>query len=153
MSVADVSVVATTLRSDTAPGGVAGGAVTVNVVVPLTVPLAAVMVVVPAATLVASPLALSVATLGVPELHVIVRPVSTFPAESFVTALNCTPAVPTTIVGAAGVTVTEATHVGAVGVTVTDATGVSGVVALAVFDGLPSTAFVFSVPRKATTAN
>ena len=35
----------------------------------------------------------------------------------------------------------------------TDATGVSCVVALATFDGLPTTAFVFSVPRKATTAN
>src|ERR1019366_9537254 len=119
--------------------GTGGGAVTVSVVVPFTVPLVAVMVDVPAATLVARPFALMVATRVLLKLHVIVRPVSTLPLASFVTALNCTPAAPTTIVGATGVTVTDATAVGCV-------------VALATFDSVPNTAFEFSVPRKAITS-
>ena len=91
------------------PDGVGGAAVTVSVVDPLTPPLVAVIVVVPAATAVASPLALIVATLALLDVHVIVRPVSTFPLASLRTALNCTPAAPTTIDGAVGDTVTEAT--------------------------------------------
>ena len=67
------------------------------------------MVVVPAATLVASPLVLIVATLALLELQVIGWPVSTVPLASFVTALNGTAGAPSTIEGAVGVTVTEAT--------------------------------------------
>jgi len=54
--------------------------------------------------------------------------------------VNCSPDALTAMVGAAGVTVT-------------DATGVGCVDALARFDGVPSTAFEFSVPRNATISN
>ena len=133
-----------TVTEATAAGG---GAVTVRVVVPLAVPLVAVMVVVPAATLVAKPLVLIVATLALLERQVIGWPVSTVPLASFVTALNGTAGAPSTIEGAVGVTVTEATAAGGGGVTV------RVVVPLATFEGVPSTAFAFKVPRKASTAN
>jgi len=111
-----VGAVGLTVTEATVAGAAGGGAaMTVSLVVPLTVPLVAVIVAEPAATLVASPRALTVATLALLELHVTVRPVSTLPTESLVTALNCTPAAPTTAVGAAGVTVTEATDAGAGG--------------------------------------
>jgi hypothetical protein len=133
-----------TVTEATGAGGGGGGAVTVSLVVPLTVSLVAVMVVVPAATLVASPLALMVATLGVLELHVTTRPVSTVPLASFKTALNCTPADPTTAVGAAGVTVTEATDAG--GAKTMDTTAVAVPVTLALAPLIVTVPWLMDVP-------
>jgi hypothetical protein len=58
-------------------------AVTVTVADPLTLPLVAVIVALPADTPVTSPLAVTVATVGDPLAHVTGRPVKVFPAESF----------------------------------------------------------------------
>src|SRR2546426_8075183 len=56
--------------------------------VPLTPSLVAVMVAVPAPRPRTSPLALTLATAGVPLVQVTVRPLSTFPALSFRVALS-----------------------------------------------------------------
>src|SRR5439155_951624 len=60
----------------------ATGAVTVMAADPVLPSLVAVTVAVPALTPVTSPVADTVATVGVPEVHVTTRPVSTFPAAS-----------------------------------------------------------------------
>src|SRR5947208_6794192 len=75
---------------------------------PLLPSLVAVMDAEPAATPLTRPLALTVATAGLLLDHVTTRPFSVLPAESFVTAESCW-VPPTTIVAAAGLTVTEAT--------------------------------------------
>src|SRR5947199_338765 len=86
----------------------ATGAVTVMAADPVLPSLVAVTVAVPALTPVTSPVADTVATVGVPEVHVTTRPVSTFPAASFVVAASCTvPLTPT--LADAGATVTDAT--------------------------------------------
>src|SRR5207249_4776556 len=86
----------------------ATGAVTVMAADPVLPSLVAVTVAVPALTPVTSPVADTVATVGVPEVHVTTRPVSTFPAASFIVAASCTvPLMPT--LADAGATVTDAT--------------------------------------------
>src|SRR3989441_307156 len=65
------------------------GAVTVIAAVPLWPSLVAVIVAVPPATPVASPLPLTVAAAVLLLAHVTVRPVSVFPAASLVTAATC----------------------------------------------------------------
>src|SRR6059058_3980231 len=86
----------------------ATGAVTVMAADPVLPSLVAVTVAVPALTPVTSPVADTVATVGVPEVHVTTRPVSTFPAASFIVAASCTvPLTPT--LADAGATVTDAT--------------------------------------------
>src|SRR5207249_1310225 len=83
-------------------------AFTVTAADPVFPSLAAVTVAVPALTPVTRPVADTVATLGVPEVHVTTRPVSTFPAASFIVAASCTvPLTPT--LADAGATVTDAT--------------------------------------------
>jgi hypothetical protein len=62
------------------------GSVTVTVAVPVLPSLVAVIVAVPPATPVTTPDEETVAILVALELHVTVRPVSTFPAASFVVA-------------------------------------------------------------------
>ncbi len=62
----------------------------------------------PAATPVTRPLLLTVASEVLPEVHVITRPVSTFPFASFVVAVSCT-VWPAVTLAVAGATVTEAT--------------------------------------------
>src|SRR2546428_11788228 len=84
------------------------GAVTVIATVPLWPSLVAVIVAVPPATPVASPLPLTVAAAVLLLAHVTVRPVSVFPAASLVTAANCCVA-PTWRVPHPGLTVTHAT--------------------------------------------
>src|SRR5213592_3759799 len=86
----------------------ATGVVTVMAADPVLPSLVAVTVAVPALTPVTSPVADTVTTVGVPEAHVTTRPVSTFPAASFVVAVNCT-APPTATAADAGATVTAAT--------------------------------------------
>jgi hypothetical protein len=86
----------------------ATGWVTVTVAVPLFPSLVAVMVAVPAATPVTNPLPFTVAIVALLLAHVIVRPVSVFPAESFGVAVSCVVA-PTPTVAVAGLTVTDAT--------------------------------------------
>src|SRR6266480_1017113 len=75
---------------------------------PLLPSLVAVMDAEPAATALTRPLSLTVATAGLLLDHVTTRPFSVLLAESFVTAESCC-VPPTTIVAAAGLTVTEAT--------------------------------------------
>src|SRR6266566_1508887 len=82
--------------------------VTVTVAVPVLPSLVAVIVAEAAATPVTRPLAETVATPGALLAQVTTRPVSTLPAESFVVAVSCTAAPPTTL-AEAGLTVTEAT--------------------------------------------
>src|SRR5438477_12977031 len=75
----------------------------------------------PALTAVTRPFASTVATAGVAEIQLTVRPVSTFPAASLVTAESCCVA-PTAMLAEVGVTVTIATGTGL--------TVIAGVVAL-----------------------
>src|SRR5256884_2647989 len=79
--------------------------------VPLFPSLVAVIVAVPAADPVTSPLALTVATPAALVPHAIVRPVSTFPLASFRLAVSCTVA-PTGTLADAGLTTTDATGAG-----------------------------------------
>src|SRR5437870_11132126 len=83
------------------------GAVTVSAAVPLWPSLVAVIVAVPPATPIASPLPLTVAAVLL-LAHVTVRPVSVFPAASLVTAASCA-VPPTERVADAGLTVTNTT--------------------------------------------
>ena len=85
-----------------------GTAVTLTAAVPLLPSLVAVIVAEPAALAVTSPPALTVATVVLPLAHVIVRPVSTLPAESFVVTDSCA-VWPTNRLVEAGFTVTAAT--------------------------------------------
>ncbi len=85
-----------------------GAGVTVIDAVPEALPLVAVTVAVPGATPVTTPVCETVATAGVSELQTTVRPVSTLPFRSFVTAVNVVvPPALTLLVG--GETVTLAT--------------------------------------------
>src|SRR2546430_13153686 len=79
--------------------------------VPLFPSLVAVIVAVPAADPVTSPLALTVATPAALVPHAIVRPVSTFPLASSSLAVTCTVA-PTGTLSDAGLTTTDATGAG-----------------------------------------
>src|SRR5437879_1793602 len=84
------------------------GAVTLIVAVPFLPSLVAMIVAVPAATPATRPLPLTVATAALLNVHVTLRPVSVFPAESVVTGVSCTVAPPGTL-AVAGPTVTDAT--------------------------------------------
>src|SRR2546425_874971 len=88
------------------PGG--GGAETVSAAVPLCPSPVAVTAPAPAAPPVTNPLPLTVATAVLLEAHVTVRPVSGLPPASFGVAVSCT-VKPTWTLGAAGLTVTDAT--------------------------------------------
>src|SRR2546425_872066 len=88
------------------PGG--GGAETVSAAVPLCPSLVAVIVAAPAATPVTNPLPLTVTTAVLLLAHITVRPVSGLPPASFGVAVSCT-VKPTWTLGAAGLTVTDAT--------------------------------------------
>jgi hypothetical protein len=89
-----------------------GTNVTVSVAVPVFPSLVAVMVAVPTATAVATPVALfTVAMLTLLVDQVTVRPVSMLPLESFGVAVNCC-VPPMAIEAVAGATVTDATGAG-----------------------------------------
>src|SRR5881409_4101462 len=104
------------------PGCGPGSALaTLIAAVPLTPSLVAVMVAVPAARPRTSPLALTLATIGLPLAQVTVRPLSTFPAPSFRVALSWRLA-PRSRVAVAGLITTDAT----------DATGTLETVTVAV---------------------
>src|SRR5439155_1241822 len=85
-----------------------GTGVTVTAALPALPSLVAVVVAVPTTPLVTSPLLLTVATLGLPLVHVTVRPVRAPPAESCGVAVSCT-VCPTRMLAVPGETVTEAT--------------------------------------------
>src|SRR5438067_581868 len=85
-----------------------GTDVTVSAAVLLLPSLVAVIVAEPAATPATRPLPLMVATLGLPLVHVTIRPVSVPPAESFGVAVSCT-VCPTVRLAVAGEIATEAT--------------------------------------------
>src|SRR5712692_3251558 len=85
-----------------------GTLVTVMAAVLVALSHAAVMMAVPAASAVTSPVPFTVATPGLPLVHVTARPVKTFPFASFGVAASCT-VCPTMILAVAGLTVTEAT--------------------------------------------
>src|SRR5438132_7636184 len=104
------------LGSGETPGG--GAAVTVTVDVPLAVPLVAVIVAGPTTRALTSPEEETVATEMLLDVHVIGRPLRTFPFASRVTADSCTVR-PAWTLGDAGETETEAT--GAGGLTVNGA--------------------------------
>src|SRR5438034_676583 len=89
-----------------------GAAVTLISAVPLWPSLVAVIVAEPAATLVTSPLAFTVATAGVLLAHVTTRPDSGLPLTSLGVAASCT-VWPACIVADPGVTPTDATGTGA----------------------------------------
>jgi hypothetical protein len=89
----------------------AADVVVVIAAVPLFPSLVAVIVAEPGATPVTSPTPDTVATAVLSLAHVAVRPVNTFPAASFIVAVNSTVS-PIGTVAVAGVTVTEATGVG-----------------------------------------
>jgi len=96
----------------------------------------------PTVTAVTRPPDDTVAMTALSDVHVIVRPVKVLPPASFsVAAYACVP--PTPIPEVAGLTATVATGAGAV----------AAVVAPAMFDSAPNTAFTFSVPRNATNWN
>src|SRR6266540_1628459 len=119
-----------------------GSAVTVRVAVPRCSSAVAVIVAVPATSPVVSPLPDTVATVGLLELQLTVRPASTLPVASRSVAVNCcVPSAPT--LALAGLTVTEATGCGVP----------AAVVPVATFDSAPNTASTFSVPRNATSWN
>jgi hypothetical protein len=81
--------------------------------VPVCPSLVAVMVALPAATAVTRPVVFTVAAAVLLETQVTVRPVSTFPFASFVTAVSCCVGViPRTRVAVPGFTVTVATGTG-----------------------------------------
>src|SRR5438309_6333274 len=82
--------------------------VTVSAAVLLLPSLVAVIVAEPAVTPATRPLPLMVATLGLPLVHVTIRPVSVPPAESFGVAVSCT-VCPTVRLVVAGEIATEAT--------------------------------------------
>ena len=94
----------------------------------------------PAVTAVTSPFASTVATAGVPELHVTVRPVSEFPAASLGVATSCC-VPPTEIFADGGVTVTVLTGGGGTGFTV-----ITGVVT---FGAASLEAVIVAVPAPA----
>src|SRR2546421_705109 len=83
-------------------------AITVTAALPLCPSLVAVMLAVPAALPVTSPLVLTVATAALPLAHATARPVSTLPAASLGVATSCT-VLPSFTLAGAGVTVTDAT--------------------------------------------
>src|SRR5438876_4297033 len=85
-----------------------GTVVTVSAAVLLLPSLVAVIVAEPAVTPATRPLPLMVATLGLPLVHVTIRPVSVPPAESFGVAVSCT-VCPTVRLVVAGEIATEAT--------------------------------------------
>src|SRR5204862_6668078 len=85
-----------------------GTVVTVSAAVLLLPSLVAVIVAEPAVTPATRPLPLTVATLGLPLVHVTIRPVSVPPAESFGVAVSCT-VCPTVRLVVAGEIATEAT--------------------------------------------
>src|SRR5256885_6297160 len=132
--VTEVSETALTARSVTLP--VLEAAATVTVAVPFTPSLVAVIEADPAATAVTSPLAFTVATAGVLEVHVTVRPASAFPPASLRAAASCR-VLPTKRLALVGLTTTDATDAGFVAVTLRGAapltppplTGVVGVAA------------------------
>src|SRR5207237_8497275 len=82
--------------------------VTVSAAVLLLPSLVAVIVAEPAVTPATRPLPLMVATLGLPLVHVTIRPVSVPPAESFGVAVSCN-VCPTRMVAVAGAIATYAT--------------------------------------------
>src|SRR6266566_539329 len=97
------------LPQTAAKRGPPGGAKTVTAPVPLCPSLVAVIVTgPPAATPVTNPVGLTLASATLLLTHVTRRPVSTFPAASFVVAVSCTDP-PGAIAAVGGVTVTEAT--------------------------------------------
>jgi len=128
-------------RFVTVPGLVAV-AVTVMLAVPFLPSLVAVTVAVPAAVAVTSPLLPTVATAGLLDDQVTVRPVRMFPTESFTVVVNCCVAA-TGMVTLAGLKLMPATGVGAG----------AAVVVLATFESTPNTAFLLRVPRNARTCS
>ena len=141
-SVTEVSVTPATARSNTVPGF---GTIAVNVIAdePLWPSLVAVIVAVPAATPLISPLPFTVATAGALLAQVTTRPLSGLPLASLELAASWALA-PTCTLAVAGLTVTDATATGG---------GSSAVVPLATVESAPKTAFTFSVPRNATNWN
>src|SRR5207245_7560303 len=89
-------------------GGGGGSAVTVSVPAPFWPSLVAATVVVPASSAVTSPPPVTVATLSALDVHVTVRPLSTFPLASRSVAVYCC-VPPTTTLAVAGPTVPVAT--------------------------------------------
>src|SRR5437899_1784428 len=108
-----VAVPAATPATNPLPLTVAtAAALPVAAAVPLLPSLVAVIVAVPAATPVTNPLPLTVATAALLVAHVTTRPLSGVPLASSGVAANCTVA-PTVRLGAAGLTLTDATGRGA----------------------------------------
>ncbi len=108
---------------------------------PRTVPLVAVIVAEPGATVLTNPLALTVTTTALLDVQATLRPVSTLPLASFSVAASCC-VLPVTTLAVAGLTLTAATATGAT----------AAVVPIAMFDNPPNTAFTFRVPRYATSS-
>jgi hypothetical protein len=85
--------------------------------VPVWPPLEAEIVAVPTVIAVTTPVDETVATFGLPELHVTVRPPRTLPTESLSVAVSCT-VFPVVTLAVEGDTVTDATDAGEAATTV-----------------------------------
>ena len=118
-NVTELSVSPATTRSATVPG-LAGSAVTVIAAAPICPSLEAVIVTEPAATPVATPVPLTVATAVLVLAQVTSRPVSGLPFASCGVAVSCTVR-PAVTLADAGLTATEATGTVVTTVTVTAA--------------------------------
>src|SRR6266566_2871708 len=117
----------------------ATGTMTVIAALPLLPSLAAVMLAVPAASAVTSPLPFTVATPGASLDQVIVRPESGFPLASSSVAVSCCVA-PAYIDAVAGLTLTEATG-----------TGFTVIAAAALFPSLVAVMFAEPTPTAGTS--
>jgi len=109
--------------------------------------LNAVMVVVPPLTAVTNPFASTVATEGVLEVHVTVRPVRTLPFPSFRVAVNCwVEVMPSANVAVAGLTTTVETGTGFTVITGVDAPGADSLLAVIVAVPTPVAVMVIVAP-------
>jgi len=121
--------------------------------VPVFVSLVAVIVEEPAATAVTRPFASTVAAVGLPDAHVISRPVSTLAFASLVTAVSCCVGViPSTRPAVGGVTVTLATGTGLTVITGVVALGADSLVAVIVPVPVPTAVTVAGEPLALTVS-
>jgi hypothetical protein len=137
VSVADVGLTVT----------VATGTVTVIEAVPVLPSLVAVIVVLPPPTAVTNPFASTVATDGLLEVHVTIRPVRMLLFASLSVAVSCcVEVIPSARVAEAGLTVTVATGMGLTVITGVEALGADSLVAVMIAVPTPAAVAVIVAP-------
>jgi hypothetical protein len=131
---------------------VATGTVTVIEAVPVLVSLVAVIVVLPPPIAVTRPLASTVATDRLLEVHVTVRPVRILLLASFSVAVSCcVEVIPSAKVAEAGVTVTVATGIGLTVITGVEALGADSLAAVMIAVPTPAAVAVIVAPPDVLT--